>query len=124
MVSLSGGLLSIPEPVVQGSQVTLMFLTGGGSVLGAAEMLNPVTDCLQPFRFISLASDDQRRLGALIAESTSQKQNDSAWIEKLRAARAEEVKGRPWRLKLAGALGLFMIGLATAAYLLHTGLLK
>jgi hypothetical protein len=124
VVSLSGGLLSIPEPVIQGSQVTLMFLTGSGSVLGAAEMLNPVTDCLQPFRFISLAADDQRRLGALIGESVSKDQNDSAWIEKLRSAREQEVKRKPWRLKVAGAVGLFMIGLATTAYLLHTGLLK
>ncbi len=40
-----------------------MFLTGAGSVLGGAEMLRPVTNALQPFRFISLAAEDHRRLG-------------------------------------------------------------
>jgi hypothetical protein len=124
VISLTGGLLSLSQPVVQGSQVKLMFLTGTGSVLGGAEMLPPVADALQPFRFVSLAADDHRRLGALIWERSSQNTFEQAWIEKLRAASRIDNEARPSRFKLAGAVGLLMFGLATTAYLLAPGLLK
>src|SRR5271157_4222841 len=85
VISFTGGLLSLSQPIVQGSQVKLIFLTGAGAVLGGAEMLRPVTNGLQPFRFVSLAADDHRRLGALIWRS-SQNKSEQDWIEKLRAA--------------------------------------
>ncbi|MGA8211993.1 MAG: hypothetical protein WB799_00260 [Candidatus Sulfotelmatobacter sp.] len=124
VISLTGGLLSLSQPVVQGSRVKLMFLTGTGSVLGGAEMLRPVTNALQPFRFVSLAADDHRRLGTLIWERSTQNKSEQVWIEKLRAASAQRKEPRPWRFKLAGAVVLFTVGLATAAHLLHFGLLK
>jgi len=124
VISLTGGLLSLSQPVVQGSRVKLMFLTGAGSVLGGAEMLRPVTNALQPFRFVSLAADDHRRLGTLIWERSIQNKSEEVWIEKLRAASARRKERRPWRFKVAGAVGLLTISLATAAYLLHFGLLK
>jgi hypothetical protein len=123
VVSLTGGLLSLPQPIIQGSQVRLIFLTGTGAVLGGAEMLQPVSEKLQPFRFVSLASDDHRRLGALIGQQTSKVELQSDWVEKLRAASARHGKPRRWRLGV-GVLGLFVIGLATVAYLMHFGLLK
>lgn len=124
VISLTGGLLSLSEPLVQGSRVKVMFLTGAGSVLGGVEMLRPVTDALQPFRFVSLEAADQRRLGTLIWERSNQNKSEQEWIEKLRAASAQQDEPRPWRFKLAGAVGLLTIGVATAAYLLHFGLLK
>jgi len=124
VISLTGGLLSLPQPVVQGTQVKLIFLTGGGAVLGGAEMLRPVTSGLQPFRFVSLAADDHRRLGALIGQQSSQNESELAWIEKLRAASAQQREPRRWRFKVAELVGMLMIGLATAAYLLHLALLK
>ena len=124
VVSLTGGLLSLPRLVVPGSRVKLMFLTGAGSVLGGAEMLRPVATELQPFRFVSLADDDHRRLGALIRKQSNQGGNEQLWIEKLRAASARQNGAQPWRLKLAGAVGLVTFGLATAAYLVHFGVLK
>jgi hypothetical protein len=123
VVSFSGGLLSLSQPVVQGSQVKLIFLTGSGAVLGGAEMLRPVTDGLQPFRFVSLAADDRRRLEALISQS-SQNKSEQAWIEKLRAASPQRSEPRRWWFKVAEVVGMLMVGLATAAYLLHFGLLK
>ncbi len=124
VISLTGGLLSLPQPVDQGSRVKVMFLTGEGSVLGGAEMLRPVSDALQPFRFVSLAADDQRRLGTLIWQQSNQNKSEEEWIEKLRAASANREEPRPWRFKLAGAVGLLTAGLATAAYFLHFGILK
>lgn len=124
VISLTGGLLSLPEPVVQGSRVRLMFLTGAGSVLGGAEMLRPVSQTSQPFRFVSLAPDDQQRLGALVQEQSSQNKDEQAWIEKLRAASAHRDESQFSRFKLARAVGLLMFGLATAACLLRLGVLK
>lgn len=123
-VSLTGGLLSLPDPVKQGTPVKVMFLTAGGSVLGGAEMLSPVADALQPFRFVSLAVDDQRRLGTLIQEKTTHNKKEQDWIEKLRSASTQQDAPHPWRFKLAGAVGLLTVGLAAAAYVLRFGLLK
>ena len=124
VISVTGGLLSLPQPVVQGSQVKLIFLTGAGAVLGGAEMLRPVTNGLQPFRFVSLAADDHRRLGALVGQQSSQNEAEPAWMEKLRAASSQHSERRRWRFKVAELVGMLMIGLATAAYLLDFGLLK
>jgi hypothetical protein len=124
VISLTGGLLSVPQALIQGSQVKLMFLTGCGSVLGTAEMLRPVSDALQPFRFISLGAEDHRRLGSLIWEHSSQNKFDQVWIEKLRAASAQQEEGLCWRFGRAEAFGLLTLGLGAAAYLLYPGLLR
>jgi hypothetical protein len=121
VVSLSGGLLSVAQPVLQGSQVKLIFLTGSGAVLGGAEMLRPMTDRLQPFRFVSLNTDDQRRLGTMIGDQTRKALPDPDWVEKLRSASARHNKPRRWRLGVS-MVGLFVIGLATVAFLLRFGL--
>jgi hypothetical protein len=128
VISLTGGLLSLPKPVVQGSQVKMIFLTGTGAVLGGAEMLPPVSAGQQPFRFVALAPDDHRRIGALIGQHSLRKEFEQDWMEKLRAASAKQAEPRRWRPMVAAAVGLVMICLATAAYLLHfrvhVGLLK
>jgi len=124
VISVTGGLLLLSKSVDQGSRVRLMFLTEAGSVLGGAEMLPPVTNGLQPFRFVSLAADDHRRLGALVWQRSSQNKSELAWIEKLRAASAQHNERAFWRFKLAGLIGLLTIGLAIAAYLLNFGLPK
>jgi hypothetical protein len=64
MFSVTGGLLSLPKLLDQGSRVKLMFLTQTGTVLGVAEMLKPVSWDEQPFRFVSLHENDQRKLKA------------------------------------------------------------
>lgn len=66
VVSVTGGLLSLPRPVRQGSVAKLMFLTSAGSILGSAEMLSPVSWELQPFRFVGLPDDDHSRLQVAI----------------------------------------------------------
>lgn len=124
VISYTGGLLAIPQPLIQGSRVKVMFLTGGGTVFGGAEMLCPINDALQPFRFVSLAADDHRRLGALIWEQSSQNRFEQVWIEKLRAASAQQYPVRHARFTVAGACTLVTLGLAAAAYLLQAGLLK
>ena len=115
VVSLTGGLLVLPTPLDQGSQVKLMFLTQTGSVLGAAEMLNPVSDTQQPFRFVSLPSQDQRRLGTII-RSTLGTTTEQEWIEKLRAAaNATPQRGRLVKMVM-GVAGIVTLGVAGAMY--------
>jgi hypothetical protein len=85
VISLSGGLLCLSKPLGQGSQVKLMFLTCSGSVLGTAEMLSPITWDLQPFKFLRLYDDDQRRLQAAIQSSLDQNRRDHGQMERYRA---------------------------------------
>ena len=84
-ISLTGGLLCLSEPLDQGCQVKVLFLTSRGSVLGAAEMLSPASGTLQPFKFVGLYDDDQRRLQAAIQSSMDQDRRDHGQVENSRA---------------------------------------
>ncbi len=121
VLSTGGGLLALPNPLLQGSQVKLMFLTGAGSVLGGVEMLSPLNGTQQPFRFTSLATDDRRRIRATIDLTLPQNNAESLWIEKLRAAGANRDVSRKRFVKVfAGLAGLITLGLAAGAiYLLR-----
>jgi hypothetical protein len=98
-----------------------MFLTGAGSVLAGAEMLNPVSSTLQPFRFVSLPQDDQRRLGAVIQASSAPNNSEQLWIDKLRAASALQPQPPRSRLlkRAMGVAGFITLGLASAIYFFH-----
>jgi hypothetical protein len=85
VISLAGGLLCLSQPLNQGSQVTLMFLTRRGSVVGMAEMLSPISWSLQPFRFVRLHDEDELRLQAAIQSSLDRKRRDHEQMEKYRA---------------------------------------
>jgi hypothetical protein len=130
VLSVTGGLLSLPSPIDRGSQVKLMFLTHTGAVLGAAEMLSPVTSKQQPFRFVSLPMDDRRRLGEAIQSSLDLKtaNHDVAeqkWMEKLRAASSRENQPRGRLLKFAvGAAALGIIAVGCVLYLFQVHALK
>jgi hypothetical protein len=103
------------------SRIKLMFLTDKGPVLGAAELLSPVSSTRQPFRFVALAYTDRRRLRAITqdyfkAEAPKQRVQSSRigagerqWIEKYQAAVG--------KLALA-ALILAIVGLSSVLYLL------
>jgi hypothetical protein len=130
VLSVTGGLLSLPSPIDQGSQVKLMFLTHTGAVLGAAEMLGPLAGTQQPFRFVSLPVDDRRRLGAAIQSSldlktANQDAAEQRWMQKLRAASSRENQPRGRLFKFAvgvAALGIFALG--CALYVLQVHALK
>ena len=85
VISLSGGLLCLPQPLDQGSQVKVMFLTRKGSVLGAAEMLSPISWGTQPFKFVKLYDDDERRLNAAIQLSVEQNRLQRVQMDNPRA---------------------------------------
>lgn len=107
MYSLTGGLLSLPKPLDRGSRARVLFLTQTGPVLGMAEMLRPLSWTEQPFRFLTMHEEDERKLRAatqpaaeIAIECAPAKVEDSAspekdvppldagepWIEKYRTA--------------------------------------
>lgn len=118
IISLTGGMLSLPKPVVRDSRVKLMFVTPTGPVLGTAEMLKPISWSQQPFRFVGLEKDDQRRLQESIQSSFGQVNKDQEWIDKYRAALDQQ---RPARRRLFSSplatLTLAVLSLGSAIYL-------
>lgn len=83
-LSLTGGLLSMPAMLDRGLQLKLLFLTRRGPVLSAIETLAPVSATQQPFRFIEIEQDDERRLRATVQSTLSVA--EEAWIGRYRAA--------------------------------------
>lgn len=125
VVSISGGLLNLSEPVEQGSATKLLFLTPTGPVMGDAEMLGPLTRRQQPFRFVSLHYDDLCRLETTIQSSLHPRGNDQdEWIAKYRAAVNQPAKPRRKLTHILGAFGLGLLCLGSTFYLLHYHLLK
>ena len=88
-VSLTGGLLSVPEDLQEGSSFKLIFVTHTGPVLGTAKMMAPVSRHLQPFRFVSLHQSDKRKLGEAIRTCLEPDDSRQQFIEKYRVAAAE-----------------------------------
>jgi hypothetical protein len=86
VISQTGGLLCLSNPLNQGARVKLMCLTDAGALLGTAEMLASVSATQQPFRFIAMNEDDERRLRELIQVS----------LEINRAEQQAIIKDRTW----------------------------
>jgi hypothetical protein len=122
VVSVTGGLLSVPKPVHRGAVVKLMFVTQSGPVLGSAEMLNPISYTQQPFRFVALPQETQTRLHSAIQSSLYQHNSEDWWIEKYRTAvrHAPPPRKRRSRILLTAlSLGLIAIGSALCALHFH-----
>jgi len=93
VISITGGLLGVPQPLQRGSLVKLMFLAKTGTVLGSAEMLSPVAWGQQPFRFVALHEDDHSRLHAAIQFSLEHTRRQ----DELRSKEREQMeKFRAW----------------------------
>jgi hypothetical protein len=121
-VSLTGGLLSMAKMLDRGSRIKLMFLTHTGPVLGAAEMLSPVSTTRQPFRFVALEEGDQRRLRAVVQSFLAPV--EQAWIDKYRATLVHRNPARRGVLGIVlGSLKLLTL-LGSAIYLLKIHLLQ
>jgi hypothetical protein len=120
VVSVTGGLLSVAKPVSRGALVKVMFVTQSGPVLGSAEMLNPISYTQQPFRFVALPQETERRLHTAIHSSLYQHQAEDWWIEKYRTAvsQAPPPRKRSSRILLT-ALSLVLIAIGSAFCALH-----
>jgi hypothetical protein len=110
-ISLTGGLLSVPQELDEGSSQKLMFVTHTGSVLGTAKMLAPVDSHLQPFEFVSLHQNDKRKLGEAIR---------TQWIEKYRVAAEKHGRHKQDRTKKILTIGsMVALGIVGLVYYLH-----
>jgi PilZ domain len=85
VISVTGGLLSLSNPLEQGSRVKLMFLTDTGTVFGTAEMLPSISSTQQPFRFVTIDENHERRLRDVIQSSVDQNRSEQQSIVKDRA---------------------------------------
>ncbi|SRR6266700_2399280 len=121
-ISLTGGLLSVSTILDRGSRIKLMFLAHTGTVLGAAEMLNPVSMTKQPFRFIALEEGDQRRLRAVVQSFLDP--GEQAWIEKYRAALVHRKPARRGVFRVIFESLTLLILLGSVIYLLNVHLLQ
>ena len=147
VISVTGGLLCLSNLLGQGSRVKLMFLTHSGPVLGAAEMLSPISWTQQPFRFLVLDECDRRKLRAAIRSSwelttstynsksrTSERSTrqlegrilagDDEWIDRYRATlvHTNPPRGQLFSIVLrAVALAALLVG---TIYVLRVGLLR
>ena len=114
-VSLTGGLLSVPEQLDEGSSQKLMFVTHTGPVLGTAKMLAPVSSHLQPFQFVSLHQNDKRKLGEAIRTCLEPDDSRTQWIEKYRVAAEKHSRHKQDRTKkiltIGSMVALALVGL-------------
>jgi hypothetical protein len=85
VISVTGGLLHLSSPLEQGSRVKLMFLTDAGTVHGTAEMLPSISSTQQPFRFVTIDENHERRLRDVIQSSVDQNRSEQQSIVKDRA---------------------------------------
>lgn len=117
-VSVTGGLLSLPQNLDHGLRCKLIFVTSTGPILSSAELLRPMSNTLQPFRFVKLDRNDQQRLGAAI-QTTLRTKREEAWITRYRAAIDidKEPTGR-FKVGLRAAT-LVTLGLAGIACVMH-----
>ena len=101
-----------------------MFVTVAGSVMAGAELLEPLTKTLQPFRFVSLDPKDRRRLESVIPVSVYHDITEPAWMKKLRAASENRYEPPKRITRFAIGAGLITLGLICALCLLYFPLLK
>jgi len=74
-ISVTGGLLQLPQSLGPGEFVEIAFQTQAGPVHGMAEVLSPMRSMpggvLQPFRFVAIEDDDHRRLRTSLEHVTA-----------------------------------------------------
>jgi hypothetical protein len=115
--SATGGLLCLPKPLIRGTRIRVMFLTPNGPVLGAAEMLGPVSWTQQPFRFVRPADQDRPqprvtsgrspKLDSPVSQPGIQIPDpEPQWIDKYRAAVSRHPPRRPLLARMLEALRL------------------
>ena len=85
VVSVTGGLLWLSNPLDLGSRANVMFLMESGPVSGTAEMLRPVSGTQQAFKFVEIGKVERSRLQSAIAASDQQQLRDRQSIVRDRA---------------------------------------
>jgi hypothetical protein len=125
VVSLTGGVLHLSKVLDRDFRVKLRFLTPSGPVSGTAELLKPLSSSQQPFRFVGLDHEDERRLRETTHSSHAPNRpesghggSDEEWIEKYRATLDQQhaPQSKFFRTLLA-AVTLTVLCLGSAIYI-------
>src|ERR1700741_4953375 len=80
VVSAAGGMLRLSQPLDPNTRVSLIFVSDGGTVLGKAEMLDPLSSTQQAFRFVELDRNNRRNLQLGIQSHLNQSSDEDRWI--------------------------------------------
>ena len=123
-ISVTGGLLSLSEPLDPNTRASLMFLTDGGPVLGKAEMLSPLSRTLQAFRFIALDQSNQRNLQLGIQSHLNQNFDEDRWIAKYRLALTHQAPPKETLKIVLGSVAIGILVVLSAAHFLNFELLR
>ena len=119
-VSLTGGLLSVPEDLKEDASFKLMFITHTGPVMGTAKMMAPVSRHLQPFRFVALHQSDKRKLGEAIRSCLEPDDSRQQFLEKYRVAAAGRDERDRRRKRMIVTIGsIATLSLAGIFYFMH-----
>jgi hypothetical protein len=122
-ISLTGGLLHLNNALERGSRINLLFVTPAGPVLGKAEMLKAISRSEQPFRFLSLEEEHQRRLRSAIQSELQPV--EQAWIKKYRETMVQRSPSRGKRFAATlGVVALVALCLGGVFCLFSSQLLK
>jgi hypothetical protein len=125
VISVAGGMLRLSQPLDPNTRASLMFVGDGGSVLGKAEMLSPLSRTQQAFRFVALDQNNQRNLQLGIQSHLNQISDDERWIAKYRSALTHREPSRRITLKIVfGSVAFGILVVISAAYFFHFELLK
>jgi hypothetical protein len=125
VISVAGGMLRLSQPLDPNTRASLMFVSDGGSVLGKAEMLSPLSRTQQAFRFVALDQNNQRNLQIGIQSHLNQISDDERWIAKYRSALTHREPSRRITLKIVfGSVAFGILVVISAAYFFHFELLK
>jgi len=80
-LSITGGLLQVPQELLTGDFVEIAFHTRSGPIHAMAEILQPTrkyqSACMQPFRFVALGDDDHRKLRMALDSALDRRLIDS-----------------------------------------------
>jgi hypothetical protein len=85
VISVTGGLLWLSSPLDLGSRANVIFLMESGPVSGTAEMLKPISNTQQAFRFVDIGRVERSRLQKVIQFSSDQNWRDHQAIMRDRA---------------------------------------
>jgi len=118
VVSATGGLLSLPVPLHRSLQIKLLFVTSAGPVMGAAEMLDPITYTQQPFRLLKMDGGTVNRLQLAIKDALNPAGAEDEWVQRYRSAITNgETRRLPISRSLTIAVTLALLSLGGGAFL-------
>lgn len=124
-ISLTGGLISLDEPLDKGAKVAVCFRAHNEHMALTAEMLVPIGRNEQPFRFIRLPEGDEHRLRNAFQSGFYRNIEEEELIEELKASVLNSNFGSGPRLVVIAVrlVVLAVLAVALVGFALHAHIL-